>query len=180
MNCGAAAARALRKLPLVDGVGTGCQPVPGHILHLGIFVNPGSRLAAGTYCPELTRGAAEKSLTVSVLNELRPSRGKRSPDTSLAEILTGVGAERTLACRSTTEARAPGGAPEYKPGVSPRTPGKACIAGQALNERQTSCGQRPSAGGLREVRVQAGSLDLPGPGLTARRNKRVADGFCSQ
>ena len=28
--------------------------------------------------------------------------------------------------------RAPAGAPEYKPGVSPRTPGKACIAGLAL------------------------------------------------
>jgi len=28
MNCGAAAARALRKLPLVEGVGIGCQPVP--------------------------------------------------------------------------------------------------------------------------------------------------------
>ena len=141
-------------------------------------MNPGSRLAAGTYWAlDLQRGAAEKSLTVSVLNELRPSRGKRSPETSLAEILTGVGAGRTLACRSTTEARAPAGAPEYKPGVSPRTPGKPFIAGQALNGRQTSCGQRRSAGGLREVRVQAGSLDLPGPGLTrgaAEKSLRVS------
>ena len=70
---------APRKLPWYT-VGTGCQPVPGHILHLGIFVNPGSRLAAGTYWAlDLQRGAAEKSLTVSVLNELRPSRGKGSP-----------------------------------------------------------------------------------------------------
>ena len=33
--------------------------------------------------PELTRGAAEESRRVSVLNELRRSRGKGSPDTSL-------------------------------------------------------------------------------------------------
>ena len=49
MNCGAAAARAPSgNFPFV-AVGTGCQPVPGHILHLGFCVKPGSRLAAGTY-----------------------------------------------------------------------------------------------------------------------------------
>ena len=70
-----------------------------------------------------------------------------------------------MACRSTTEARAPGGAPEYKPGVSPRTPGKACIAGQALNERQTSCGQRPSAGGLRLFRSRLAAWTYQGRDL---------------
>ncbi len=78
MKCGKAAARALRKLPWYT-VGTGCQPVPGHILHLGICVNPGSRLAAGTYwARNLRRGAAEQSQTISVLNELRRRRGKGS------------------------------------------------------------------------------------------------------
>jgi len=68
---------------LVGAVGTGCQPVPGHILHLGICVKPGSRLAAGTYwARDLQRGAAEKSLKVSILNELRRSRGKGSPASS--------------------------------------------------------------------------------------------------
>ena len=49
MNCGKAAARALSGNFLVFTVGTGCQPVPGHILHLGICLKPASRLAAGTY-----------------------------------------------------------------------------------------------------------------------------------
>ena len=83
MNGGAAAAEALRQLPLVEGVGTGCQPVPGHILHLGICVKSGSRLAAGTYqARDLQRCAAEESQTGSVLNALRRSRGRGSPKTS--------------------------------------------------------------------------------------------------
>jgi hypothetical protein len=48
----------------------------------------------------------------------------------------------------------PGRGGRTQPGVSPRTPGKACIAGQALNGRQTSCGQRRSAGGLRLFRCR--------------------------
>ena len=43
----------------------------------------GSRLAAWTYQGrDLQRGAAEESLKVAVLNELRSSRGKSSPETS--------------------------------------------------------------------------------------------------
>ena len=41
--------RGFPETPLVGAVGTGCQPVPGHILHFGVCVNPGSRLAAGIY-----------------------------------------------------------------------------------------------------------------------------------
>ena len=78
------AARAPRKLPLVEGVGTGCQPVPwayslSRVLR-EVRVPAGSLDLPG---PGLTRGAAEESQTVSVLNELRRSRGKGSPETSL-------------------------------------------------------------------------------------------------
>ena len=72
-----------RETSLVHGVGTGCQPVPrAHPSPRDLRearVPAGSRDLLG---PELTSGAAVKSLKVSILNELRRSRGKGSPASS--------------------------------------------------------------------------------------------------
>ena len=57
--------------------GAGAYPSPRDLREAR--VPAGSRHLLG---PELTRGAAEKSLKVSILNELRRSRGKGSPASS--------------------------------------------------------------------------------------------------
>ena len=151
------AARAPRKLPLVEGVGTGCQPVPwayslSRVLR-EVRVPAGSLDLPG---PGLTRGAAEESQTVSVRSAAPSGLGSTFPLIPGFEDSPGAGFCRPFGTGPQSiqhtcdlaKPKAPAGVPEYKPGVSPRTPGKACIAGQALNGRQTSCGQRRSGGGL--------------------------------
>ena len=150
MNCGAAAARAPRKLPGWRGR----HRLPAGTCRWDLPRRKPLQVAADAFC-RLFRAWFHLSADPRVR---RLTRGWILP--SLWDWPQSIQHTCDLA-----KPKAPAGAPEYKPGVSPRTPGKACKAGQALNGRQT----RVATAQCRRfaiVLVPAGSLDLPGPGLT--------------
>jgi len=135
MNCAQPRQGLPEKLPLVEGVGTGCQPVPRAYPSPRICVKPGSRLAAGTYwARDLQRGATEESQTVSVLNELRRRRGKALRKLPLVEgVGTGLpaGAWAYSSPPDLREARVPAGSrdllgPDLQRGAGGESPDSFC------------------------------------------------------